>query len=144
MAKLSRLDKEMLDRLKEVYHSGGQDIEVCKALGISLKEFNYHYEQSEDFAELIDMGRLYAKAWWHEQGRKNIQNTKFNTTLWSFHMKNLYGWADKTESVTMSRDEPETLDEAYQELKKLMPGTLKKLFPGLTEAEILEKTSGMG
>lgn len=142
MAKLNRLDAAALAALKEVYHKGGHDIEVCKALKLKYKEFTKLYDNDADFAELIDLGRLYARAWWYEQGRINVDNKNFNTTLWAFQMKNLHGWAEKSESLVTDTGEPKDLKEAKAQLEKAFPGIARLLDPDMTYAEELEKTSG--
>jgi hypothetical protein len=146
MAKLTKLEAEHFEKIKEVYHHGGHDIEVCKALGITLRNLDTLYNASDTFADFIDMGRLYSRAWWYEQGRKNIENTKFNTTMYSFQMKNLHGWADKSEQVVTDNSEPKSLDEAASTLKKMFPEILRMIDPeyaNLTEAQLLERTSGV-
>jgi hypothetical protein len=131
--KLTAITAELLDKIKEVYHEGGQDIEVCKALDIPITEFERLYQENTMIREFADAGRLYSRAWWYEQGRKNIHNTKFNTALWMFHMKNLHGWTDKAETTQVNVQGMETMEQAQSTMKALIPDVLK--ICGIDDAE---------
>jgi hypothetical protein len=111
-----------LDVALSIYKEGGSDEEVMREFRITREVFSNLYTSDELFEAVIDHGRLCRHAWFLEMGRKNISNKGFNTPLWTFHMKNLYGWADKQEQ-TISEGELETLDKAeidrrFAELEK--------------------------
>lgn len=101
------------------YKEGASDTEVraklriTDALWLSL----YNDPQSSAFKEIVDIGRMLAKGWWLEAGRKALRDKQFNAALWHMNMKNRYGWSDKTEvhtkiSEDMSSDE---LDKAVKD-----------------------------
>lgn len=134
--------KEWINELKDAYLQGASDVEICKILKMTQKEFDAYYERSPSFKEMVDIGRMMAKAWWYEQGRRNIENTKFNTTLWSFNMKNRYGWADKTENTSVDADfENMDLAQLEQTLRKKAPSVLRMIKNTMTDAEIVKLDS---
>lgn len=134
--------KEWINELKDAYLQGASDVEICKILKMTQKEFDSYYERSASFKEMVDIGRMMSKAWWYEQGRRNIENTKFNTTLWSFNMKNRYGWADKTENTSVDADfEDMDLNKLESMLRKKAPSVLRLLKPTMTDAEIVNLDS---
>jgi hypothetical protein len=134
----TQADKAWINDLKDAYLQGASDVEICKILKMTQREFDSYYEKSPNFKEMVDIGRMMAKAWWYEQGRRNIENTKFNTTLWSFNMKNRYGWADKTENTSVDADfEDMDLSKLEQMLRKKAPSVLRLIKPTMTDAEIV-------
>lgn len=126
--------------LEEAYREGASDHEVCSILKITYKKFQNYYESNPSFKELVDIGRTLSHAWWLTQGRKNITNGKFNTSLWNFNMKNRFGWADKTESKSLQSEDYD-LDSLSTKLRTMLPDILQKLHPDMTQAAVLRKTS---
>lgn len=45
----------------------------------------------------IKKGRLFAQAWWEDQGRTSLNMKDFSYVGWYMQMKNKYGWKDKHE-----------------------------------------------
>ena len=130
--------KQWIEDVVSAYEDGASDHEVCKIMRITYAVFQRYYDDTENFRNLVEMGRTMSKAWWYEMGRANIHNTKFNTSLWMFNMKNRYGWADKTENVnTNENNENLDLDALEQKLRKLAPSVYKILKPEMTEAEVV-------
>jgi len=127
------------EKIIEAYENGYSDVEICRILKITQKKFDSMYNSNAAFMEMVDIGRAMSKAWWYAKGRENIDNTKFNTTLWAFNMKNRYAWADKTESVnTNSNYEDVSLDALHAQMRKMLPGILKDVAPDLPHAKVIE------
>jgi hypothetical protein len=130
--------KQWVEDVVAAYENGASDYEICKVMRITYGTFQKYYDETENFRNLVEMGRAMAKAWWYEMGRTNIHNTKFNTSLWMFNMKNRYGWADKTENVNTNENfENLDLDTLEQRLRKMAPSVYKILKPEMTDAEIV-------
>lgn len=86
--------------MAELYEDGASDVEVCKKLKIPFKEFERRCDQEDDFRTLVEYGRLAAKAWWLELGRRAVSKKgSFEFQFWWANMKNRYGWSDKVENV---------------------------------------------
>lgn len=134
--------KEWISNVVAAYENGASDPEVLRIMRITQGLFDKYYDELPAFKDIVDLGRVMAKAWWLEQGRLNINNTKFNTTLWAFHMKNLYGWADKTENVNTNENfENLDLNQIEGLLRKKLPQVYKTLKPDMTTAEIVSLDS---
>lgn len=88
------------EHLTQLYSEGAQDAEVCAALKISHKRFADRERNDPLFAELVEAGRLAAKAWWLALGRKAAKNGAGSQafSFWWAYMKNVYGWTDKSEA----------------------------------------------
>lgn len=91
---------------------------------------------------MVDFGRTLGQAFWEKQARTNLGNKAFNTSLWAFYMKNKYGWADKTESVTLNENTNMDLDTLRGQLTKDVSRFIKENTPELTDAQrVLQKIS---
>jgi hypothetical protein len=55
-------------------------------------------------------------------------------------MKNRFGWADKTETTNHEVSE-ESLETLKTKLDKALPQLLRKIYPEMTEAELLTVAS---
>lgn len=89
----------MCDRLVMMMQEGASLIEVSAGLGLPNRETIHEYGlKYPEFGEALKRGLLLSEGWWMTQGRHNIQNKEFNSTLWYMNMKNRFGWKDKTET----------------------------------------------
>ncbi len=128
-----------IETVRNLYSEGAADVEICRELNWSQKQFDDYYQTHEGFKALVDFGRLASKAWWYSQGRKNLQNRSFATPLYALHMKNRFGWAEKQENTGTTRDPSDmSQDELKQEALRLMP-QLQKYFKGegMTDSKVL-------
>lgn len=106
-------------KMVNLYKSGASDVEVCKDLGISYNDFNDRKKQDSIFSSIVDYGRLAAKAWWMELGRKGATGEKnFNYNAWYAVMKNRFGWSDRSEIVEGSEKniDQQSKDELISQL----------------------------
>lgn len=84
--------------ISTLYSNGCTNIEVqaeiqkrCKS-NFNHMTFNNWRTKVDVFKEVIDAGQLAKKAWWFQQGRLNISNNKFNTSLYTRMMGNLFAF----------------------------------------------------
>jgi hypothetical protein len=131
--------KSWLDKLIAAYQEGCSDVEVCSRLKITQSHFKTMYDENPKVRELVDFGRSLSYAWWMEQARLGLYNKTLNVNLWQFVMKNRFGWADKIETTNGIPDDLANLDAVRAELESKLPGLLKALRPGLTDAAILKQ-----
>lgn len=115
MTKLST--KEKLEICRHLYEDGAFDPEIARELGVTLVRFHKMYDEQPAFKEFVDMGRTLSTAYWYQKARHGLNDKTFNVNLWTFVMKNQYGWADKVE--TASKDaETQDLDTLRGQLAK--------------------------
>lgn len=125
-------------RMREEYAVGADDVEIMAALGISRKEFEKNYEDNPVFKQLVDIGRVASAAWWRRSARQNLFNKDFNNSVWSFTMKNRFGWADKSETITNEMPaQQKSIDELRSDILAKIPGLAKQLGVTKKEAEVL-------
>lgn len=106
----------------ENYARGASDEEVAYELKITMRRFNEYYATNNDFMEVVDTGRGWAKAYWLKIGRENLNDKSFNGPLWYNNMKNRWGWSDKSEI----NDKTQSAQDADQ-LRKNVSDLLKKV-----------------
>jgi hypothetical protein len=126
--------------LTDSYKEGFSDVEVCRELRITMKQFTSMYDKNDKFAELVDFGRMLSHAWWMEKARKNLNMRDFNTSLYVMVMKNRYGWAEKLEASQVDSSDLQSVRELRARLEKELPKLVKSLTPSLTDASLLDKT----
>jgi len=110
---------EMCERLIVLMSEGASKLEVAAQLGLPNRETISEYaEKYPEFGDALKQGMLYSEAWWMTEGRYNIRNKEFNSTLWYMNMKNRFGWRDKTENQTTVTVEVKEIDAIREQYKK--------------------------
>lgn len=116
-----------------LYSIGASDVEIraliCnkteKEIKASYNLWDRWIEEEEEFCETIKKGRMISHAWWEQNGRENLKESKFNPTLWYMNMKNRFGWRDKQE-LTGADNKPlipgSTEDLSDEELMAIVKG----------------------
>lgn len=126
-----------IKELMDLYSAGASDAEVAASQKITIKAYYKHMADNAKFAALVEYGRTLSQAFWESQARYNIKNKQFNTPLWTFYMKNKFGWADKTESVTQNENLNTDLDSLRQTVMKDVAKLMKDYSPEATDAQRL-------
>lgn len=124
----------------EEYKKGAADVEVAASLNMTTAAFEDNYKKNALFRKVVDLGRQLSQAWWYAQGRTNLTNKAFNTSLWGFNMKNRHGWAEKTETSTKD-DEEQNLEAVHAKMLQKLPELIRKFGGEASVAEVLEATS---
>lgn len=78
--------------------------EIMAFLNIAEKTLYRLMREEKEFFQSIKRGLRMSKGWWETNGRTNLQNKEFNSTLWYMNMKNRFGWKDKHDLT--SNDKP--------------------------------------
>ena len=85
----------------ELYKAGASDTEIkATVLDISDDLWYRLIKEEPTFSGAIKRGRGLAQSWWEKNGRSNLENQKFNPTLWYMNMRNRYKWADRHDHTT--------------------------------------------
>ena len=107
-----------------MYQVGASDTEIKAKLRLTDGTWANLYNDPEfPFREVVDFGRILAKAWWLTIGRENVSKPAkdFNANLWLMNMKNRWNWSDKT-TVKSTKDvedmDSEELDAKVREAVK--------------------------
>lgn len=126
----------------ELYSMGCSDAEVAAELKITIKDYYQQLTDNKTFNKLVEYGRTLSQAFWESQARKNIANKQFNTPLWTFYMKNKFGWADKSEAITQNENVNTDLDSLRSKVFGEVAKLIKQNTPELTDAQRV--LSGLG
>ena len=111
----------------KLYTEGPQEIEICKAIGWTRKQFEKLYSTNVEFRNVIDRGRDYAEAYWVEQARTKLNDKDFNATLYKTAMQAHYGWADKVDNRNANMNMNLSQEEALARLSAALPGVMHLL-----------------
>lgn len=109
------------------YNDGYGDHAVCRAIQVSKEEFDQRCKDDSAFARLVSYGRTLCEAWWQDRFRDAALGGKIPaSSMVNLYMKNVFGWAEKSE--TDNRDifgiEGLTRDEAAAKLRELGPNII--------------------
>lgn len=122
------------DALGALYAEGAADIEIAKELGITMAQFTEMETDYPEFADFVAKGRTLSHAWWVKKAREALFNKELNTTLFTFNMKNRFGWADKIDTKDTSEEHIGDADSlrsavirAAKKLNKKHPELLKEM-----------------
>ncbi len=118
-----------------LYREGAGDAEVAAELKVTIKEYYKQLSENSAFSQLVDFGRTLSQAWWEKQARLHVKNKQFNSPLYSFYMKNKYGWADKTENINVNDNSNQDLDALTADLMKQVAEFTARYTPELTDAQ---------
>lgn len=123
--------KELVDN----YRQGYSDAEVAAAMNITIKQFYAQIAENPSFARLVEFGRTLSTAFWEGLARKNVDNRQFNTSLYSFYMKNKFSWADKVETNNVTENTNINLDELRNEINRKLKRLTDQNTPELADAQ---------
>jgi transposase len=96
--------------------NGAAIVEVAYELNVAKSTIFDWIKIHPEFAAAIQEGKDFSEGWWCKEGRLNIHNKEFNSTLFYMNMKNRFKWSDRTESshqvhVTAHEESLRELDE---------------------------------
>ena len=121
--------RHWVDRMMDNYKQGYSDYEICADLNIPWKEFDRRMREDDVFAQVVEIGRLFSKAWWYSQGRLNLKNKEFSPTLWFAIMKNRFGWSEK--NVASDENDKPLDQKSTEELKAEVLTKYKNTIKGI-------------
>ena len=81
---------------------GFSEVEIAAEFKVSVETLHNWAERYVIFNEAYEIGKALHEAWWLEQGKANLENRSFNTTLYKFLTSNKLGYSDKMESKSLN------------------------------------------
>lgn len=100
----SKYNDTMITTALQLMGEGASITEVAADIGVSKDTiYDWINPDSEryivEFSDAIKKGKELSQAWWEYQGRKNLANPKFSSTLWFMNVKNRFkeDWRDRHE-----------------------------------------------
>lgn len=118
-------DLPLGERILALYADGKFDAAVCGECDLTKEEFDARLADDADFKRLVSFGRTLCQATWEEAYNKARRGEKNpNGAMLNFAMKNMFGWAEKTETTNtdLAMIEGMGRDEALETIRKLLPG----------------------
>ena len=115
------------EKILHTYVQGNFDSSVCKAIQISKEEFDQRLKDDSRFQRVVSFGRTLCQAWWEEKYVGAARGEKVPAaTMVNFAMKNMFGWAEKTETTNNDflNIDGLTRDEALTKLRELGPNII--------------------
>lgn len=124
-------NQKTIPLVEELMKNGGSIIEACQIMGISKATFYrwIHDPSKTAFRRKMDELVEASEAWWLLQGRQNLGNRSFNTSLYSINMQNRFKWnsaqseqvrtVKETKTVKQSINVEGMIEKAENEAKKL-------------------------
>lgn len=116
------------EQILHTYNDGGFDAAVCAAIQVSKEEFDDRIKTDEDFKRIISFGRTLCQARWESAYNEARKGGVFKSaTMINFAMKNMFGWAEKSETTNsdLLSIEGMSRDEVEQKLRDLGPNVFE-------------------
>ncbi len=106
-----------------LYKEGWSHVEVAAYLEMTKRQFEKKYQTDPYFRQLVEMGGDLAEAWNVREGRVNLNNKDYNTTLYKARMGHFFGWADKIDQNTkqLSVSATMTKEDVLKKIHEYMP-----------------------
>jgi Helix-turn-helix domain of resolvase len=108
--------KDLCEKVIPLLKKGASIEEIGLELGIGYSTIYEYMERHPEFAEAIKKGREFSKGWWMKEGRTNLKDKDFSSTLWYMNMKNRFGWTDRQENnITATVKQEDILEELEED-----------------------------
>ena len=124
MGRTTKYKKEYCEQLIEHLGEGLSIESFAGVVGVCKQTIYDWFEAQEDFKQAKEIGLAKSLLWWEQQGKAglftksfrdsegNSESISLNSTVWTFNMKNRFGWRDK------QPDEHDTVVNNYQDLSE--------------------------
>ena len=104
---LDDLAKGWKKKMISMSSKGASATELKVAIGgISNDLWDRFIAEEPEFSETVQQCKLLCQAWWEKFGREHLVSERgesVNSTMYTFNMKNRFGWADRTENTNENK-----------------------------------------
>ena len=117
---IKALPDKWADTMLSMYDQGCSDSEVMRSLNITPARWDQLMLDTSmsNFSEIVEVGRMLARAYWEGMGRANVMSKRINVALYNLQMQNRFGWTTKSEeSRTNILPENLNTDELDEKLR---------------------------
>jgi len=83
---------------------GLSDVEIASEFEVSMDTLKAWTAKYKDFNMAFEIGRAMFESWWINEGRGNLGNRFYQTSLYKFLTGNKLGWSDKIESKNLNQN----------------------------------------
>ena len=83
---------------------GLSDVEIAAQFEVSMETLANWCETFMEMASAYEIGQAMYEAYFLREGRRNLQNTRFNTSLFKFLTMNKLGYSDKVETKNQNQN----------------------------------------
>ena len=85
----------------ELAKKGKGLLHMAQAMGMARSTLYKKLDDDKDFSDTMALIKQEYEIWWENTGQEGMfmggKDNPFNGALWSFNMKNRFGWTDKQE-----------------------------------------------
>ncbi|HDZ04852.1 hypothetical protein LCGC14_0370910 [marine sediment metagenome] len=105
----SKYSEDIPDKVVSFMKQGYSIEEICLELNVAKKTFYNWCKKHDELLHAKKRGTDFSLGWWMKNARENLENPKFNATLFYMNMRNRFGWADKKEIDHTTGGKPITI-----------------------------------
>lgn len=114
----TKYSPEINDECIRMMREGASIVEIAYELNVARSTIYEWQKNNVEFSDTIKRGTDFSEGWWMKQGRININNKDFNSTLFYMNMKNRFGWVDKPAEKNNADDTLSKIKDLVADLNK--------------------------
>ena len=112
----TKYDPRHCGAVLRIMKKGGSVVACCAKLGIHKDTFYSWAKEHPEFSDAYRLGMMYAESHWEDVGKKGVlgldaklggESGKVHAGMYSFFMKNRFGWKDRAERDDQNADSGE-------------------------------------
>lgn len=100
----SKYQPDFCDRIIHMMRQGMSRHEVAYILNIHYVTLLDWEKKIPEFSYALKIGEDFSRGWWESQGRINLQNDRFNNTLYMMNMQNRFAWTRRIDGKITSEN----------------------------------------
>lgn len=114
----------MCNKIIELGKLGKTKVQMAAAIDVSKDTIYAYCHEHKDFSDAMSLAMAYAEDFWSQLGNDGVWDIpgekKINTGVYTFNMKNRFGWTDKAEIVQAVTSDITIRDVTKEKLKDIL------------------------